>query len=48
MMCVCPWSRKRCQIIHDISPNANHARLGSSVVADDADPTWVDLSADSR
>ncbi|NLH44110.1 MAG: hypothetical protein GX448_19910 [Planctomycetes bacterium] len=34
------------QIAHDISPNANHARLGSSVGPDDADPTWVDLSAD--
>jgi hypothetical protein len=33
-------------IVRDISPNANHARLGSSVAADDADPTWVDLSAD--
>jgi len=34
------------QIVRDISPNGNHARLGSSVAADDADPTWVDLSAD--
>ncbi|HSW01038.1 MAG TPA: M56 family metallopeptidase [Sedimentisphaerales bacterium] len=32
-------------IVHDISPNANHARLGSSVGEDNADPTWVNLSA---
>jgi len=31
------------QIAHDISSHANHARLGSSVVPDDADPTWLDL-----
>jgi beta-lactamase regulating signal transducer with metallopeptidase domain len=34
------------QIAHDISPNANHARLGSSIGEDDADPTWVGLPAD--
>ena len=33
----------RGQIAHDISPNANHARLGRSVEADDADPAWIDL-----
>jgi hypothetical protein len=31
------------QIAYDISPNANHARLGSSVGTDDADPVWTDL-----
>ncbi|MEN6335742.1 MAG: M56 family metallopeptidase [Phycisphaerales bacterium] len=35
------------QIVHDISPNANHARLGSSVDADDADPAWTDLRTTS-
>jgi len=33
------------QIAYDISPNVNHARLGSSVGVDDADPAWVDLRA---
>ncbi len=33
------------QVVHDISPNANHARLGKLNTVDDADPTWVDLSA---
>jgi len=31
------------QIVYDISPNANHARLGRSIAADDDDPTWLDL-----
>jgi hypothetical protein len=30
-------------IARDISPNANHARLGSSITADDHDPAWLDL-----
>lgn len=29
------------QIVRDISPNANHARLGNSTEADGADPQWV-------
>jgi len=33
------------QIARDISPHANHARLGRSVSPDDADPTWLDLQA---
>ncbi len=32
-------------IARDLSPNANHARLGSSIPPDDADPTWFDLQA---
>ncbi|MBP7052678.1 MAG: right-handed parallel beta-helix repeat-containing protein [Phycisphaerae bacterium] len=31
------------QIVRDISRNGNHARLGNSGDADDADPTWIDL-----
>lgn len=38
----------RGQIAHDISPNANHARLGRSIHADDADPTWMSLSAEPQ
>jgi len=30
-------------IARDISPNANHARLGSSITTDDNDPGWLDL-----
>ncbi len=33
------------QIVHDISPNANHAHLGSTIDADADDPTWVGLAA---
>ncbi len=32
------------QIAYDISPNANHARLGRSIEADADDPKWIDLS----
>ena len=32
------------QIAYDISPNHNHARLGSSLGVDDADPEWIALS----
>ncbi len=32
------------QIAYDLSPNHNHARLGSSLGVDDADPKWVDLA----
>ncbi len=32
---------------YDISGNNNHARLGKSMVPDDADPRWVDLKAPS-
>ncbi|MDY0356554.1 MAG: Clp protease N-terminal domain-containing protein [Sedimentisphaerales bacterium] len=32
-------------IARDISPHANHARLGSSVAPDYADPTWLDVQA---
>ncbi|MBM4024253.1 MAG: hypothetical protein FJ280_02450 [Planctomycetes bacterium] len=35
-------------IARDISPHANHARLGSSIEADPADPTWVELQQDTR
>ncbi|MFB0524228.1 MAG: CARDB domain-containing protein, partial [Phycisphaerae bacterium] len=35
------------QIVYDISPNGNHARLGKSIEADDADPKWIDLKATS-
>ncbi len=32
------------QIVRDLSPNHNDARLGNSTESDDADPKWVDLS----
>ncbi len=32
------------QIVRDISPNGNHAWLGSSVEADATDPKWIDLA----
>jgi hypothetical protein len=38
-------------IARDISPNANHARLGDSVGVDATDPVWLDIGgagADSR
>jgi hypothetical protein len=35
----------RGQIAYDISPNANHARLGSSIEPDAADPQWINLTA---
>jgi len=38
----------RGQIVRDISPNANHAYLGSSVDADDFDPTWVLVAQEDR
>lgn len=33
------------QIIYDLSPYANHGRLGSDPNADDSDPAWVDSDA---
>jgi peroxiredoxin/protocatechuate 3,4-dioxygenase beta subunit len=43
------WDFKRAggQIVYDISPNGNHARLGSSESPDEADPKWIDLQAPS-
>ncbi len=32
------------QIAYDISPNRNHARLGKSIEADDADPNWINVT----
>ncbi len=39
------WDFKRTgeQIVYDISPNDNHARLGKWAQVDAADPDWVDL-----
>jgi len=44
------WDFKRPggQVVYDISPNGNHARLGDSEGPDDADPKWVDLKAASH
>jgi beta-lactamase regulating signal transducer with metallopeptidase domain/protocatechuate 3,4-dioxygenase beta subunit len=41
------WDFERAggQIVYDISPNGNHARLGKSPKADDADPNWVVVAA---
>lgn len=43
------WDFKRPggQIVYDISPNGNHARLGKTTEADDADPKWIDIKATS-
>ncbi|MBN1359079.1 MAG: carboxypeptidase regulatory-like domain-containing protein [Sedimentisphaerales bacterium] len=35
------------QIVHDISPNGNHAFLGTSSTYDDADPIWLELPTDA-
>jgi hypothetical protein len=36
------------QIAYDISPNRNHARLGKSIKADEADPKWIDLQVEIK
>ncbi|NVL91107.1 MAG: carboxypeptidase regulatory-like domain-containing protein [Desulfobacterales bacterium] len=43
------WDFKRPggQVVYDIGPNGNHARLGGSEGPDNADPKWVDLQAPS-
>ena len=44
------WDFKRPggQVVYDIGPNGNHARLGSSEGPDDADPKWIDIKATSH
>jgi hypothetical protein len=33
------------QVVYDLSPNANHGRLGSDPDADNSDPAWVESDA---
>ncbi len=42
------FNRQGGQILYDISPNGNHARLGFTKGPDDADPKWIDLKAASH
>jgi len=39
------FEQKEGQFAYDTSGNKNHARLGTSPEADDADPKWIDLEA---
>ena len=39
------FEQREGQFAYDVSDNKNHARLGTSPDADDADPTWIDLEA---
>ena len=42
------FNRPGGQVVYDIGPNGNHARLGGSEGSDDADPKWIDLKAASH